>query len=394
MSKYRPSPSESATLFNVGTKRIGNDGNMYIVKLTSRNIQRWVRYKDAHNTKSAVKKSVKKKSAVKKSVKKKSVKKSVKKKSAVKKSVKKKSVKKKSAVKKSVKKKSAVKKSVKKKSAVNNSGINRKFNKGTFKVMLANKYSGQDPSGYYISEKLDGMRGIYDGKSDSFVSRNNKPINAPAFFSEKFPKDLVLDGELFTKRGNFVGTGIFRKKIPVDSEWRNAVYMVFDIPLVNLPYSERYALMKKRLGGIPYLKIVNHTIVKDSQHMNTIHHRLVSQGAEGTMLRHPDSFYENKRSKYLLKVKDFLDDEVIIVDMEYGSGKYKDVMGNLIVKWAPEANKTYTGTFDVGSGFTDYQRENWKRLFKKGTKLTIKYFELSGSGKPRFPIFQHIRHNE
>ena len=110
------------------------------------------------------------------------------------------------------------------------------------------------------------------------------------------------------------------------------------------------------------------------------------------MLRDPDSYYEHKRSHTLLKVKDFLDDEAIVEGMELGENRNSDVMGHLIVSWAPHANKIYKGTFDVGSGFTDEQRKNWKKLFKKGTIITIKYFELQKSGKPRFPIYQNIYH--
>ena len=87
-----------------------------------------------------------------------------------------------------------------------------------------------------------------------------------------------------------------------------------------------------------------------------------------------------------------MDDEAVIQDMRFGEGRNKDVMGHLIVKWAPHAKKKYKGTFDVGSGFTDYHRKNWKKLFKKGTMITVKYFEIQKSGKPRFPIFQNIYH--
>ena len=126
--------------------------------------------------------------------------------------------------------------------------------------------------------------------------------------------------------------------------------------------------------------------------MLKIHQKLVSDGAEGTMLRDPETHYENKRSHNLLKVKDFLDDEAIVEGMQFGDGRNSNVMGNLIVRWAPHANKQYKGTFDVGSGFNDQQRANWKNLFKKGTIITIKYFELQKSGKPRFPVFQNIYH--
>ena len=110
------------------------------------------------------------------------------------------------------------------------------------------------------------------------------------------------------------------------------------------------------------------------------------------MLRKADSYYEKGRSNVLLKVKDFHDDEAIVDDIEFGEGRNKNVMGNLIVHWAPQAGKSYKGTFKVGSGFTDEQRTKWKTLFKKDTVITVKYFELQKSGKPRFPIFQNIYH--
>jgi DNA ligase-1 len=434
----RPSPSESATLFPVGTKKVGNDNFMYKVILTSNNTKRWVKDKESTNTstkkrvskKRSVKRSTKKRVSKKRVSKKRVSKKRVSKKRSVKRSIKKRSTKKRTSTKKRVSKKRSVKRSTKKrvskkrtsdkkrsdkrsaststkkksprsssKSRSNNKpNINiptpKKFNKNTFGTMLAHKYNGQDPTGYYISEKLDGIRAIYDPTSDSFMSRNNKPFFAPKSFTEKFPKDLVLDGELYTKRKDFAGTGIFRKKIPIESEWKKATFMVFDMPLVHLPFSERYTLMKKLLKGIPHLQVVEHTIIKDLKHMDTVHKNLVKLGAEGTMLRHPDSYYENKRSHHLLKVKDFFDDEAIVEGMEFGEGRNSEVMGNLIVKWAPQAKQKYKGTFEVGSGFNDEQRKNWKKLYPKGTVITIKYWEINESGKPRFPIFLNIRHKE
>jgi len=43
--KIRPSPTESATLFKVGTIKKGNDGNKWIIKENSNKIKRWVIYK-------------------------------------------------------------------------------------------------------------------------------------------------------------------------------------------------------------------------------------------------------------------------------------------------------------------------------------------------------------
>ena len=259
--------------------------------------------------------------------------------------------------------------------------------------MLAHKYEGQNPSDYYVSEKLDGLRAIYDGKSDSFVSRNNKPFIAPKFFTEKFPKNLVLDGELFMGRDKFSDTGVFRKKIPVPEEWKNGTYMVFDLPLVNAPFEERYKMMKTLLKGIPHIKVVEQTKVKDFKHMMKIHKELVSKKAEGTMLRLAGSYYENKRSKSLLKLKDFHDAEVKVIGYQMGSGKHQGVLGALLVKW--KDNKMGTSTFKVGTGFDDRQRENYRKLYPIGKVLTIKYFEIDKhSNKPRFPVLWRIRQEE
>ena len=271
------------------------------------------------------------------------------------------------------------------------------FNRNTFSPMLANRYNGQDVIGYYMSEKLDGYRALfYNGKEPMFLSRNNKPFHAPKWFVEdigrKLPEGILLDGELYTKRGDFRGMGIVRKKNPIDSEWKNIRYMVFDLPLVNRPFYERYEIMTQLIKDIPYVELVEHTLIESEEQFNKTYKKLIDKGAEGVMLRNPDSYYEQKRSSNLLKVKDFLDDEVIVEDMEYGTGKYSNVMGNLIVRWAkhsPNAKKT-TNTFRVGSGFSDEEREKWKTLFKKGTLLTIRYFELTNTGKPRFPSFQNI----
>lgn len=259
-----------------------------------------------------------------------------------------------------------------------------------FKPMLANKYTGEDPSSFYISEKLDGIRALYDPNRDIFISRNNKIINHPPTFTKSFPKDLFLDGELYTKRGDFAGTGIFRKKIPIESEWKNAIYMVFDLPLINEPFENRYEIMKNRLKNIPYIHVVEHIKLRDAEHLRTIHNDLVSQGAEGTMLRRIGSYYENRRSNMLLKLKDFQDDEVMVLGYETGSGKYKKHLGALHVKWLDESKGN--SEFNVGSGFTDNERINYKKIFKPGTIITIQFFETDKfTGKPRFPTYKGIR---
>ena len=109
--------------------------------------------------------------------------------------------------------------------------------------------------------------------------------------------------------------------------------MVFDLPLIRKPFEERYALMKKLLKDIPYIKVVKQSELKDLEHLYNIHNDLVKLGAEGTVLHHKKSFYENKRSKSLLKLVDKKDSEVKVVDYEFGKGRNQGRLGALIVKW-------------------------------------------------------------
>jgi DNA ligase-1 len=259
--------------------------------------------------------------------------------------------------------------------------------------MLAKSYDmSMDPTGFFASEKLDGIRSIFvNGK---FISRNNNEFKAPDWFVENMPKNVVLDGELFTKRGDFQGVvSAVKKHKPIDSEWQNVVYMVFDIPDLIEPFTTRYAELQKvvKQANNRYIKLVKNFPIKSKQHLSDIQQDILSKGGEGVMIRDPESYYESKRSSSLLKLKTFHDDEAVVIDYELGSGKYADVLGNLVVKWY-DKSKPQNITFDIGSGFSDEQRTKYKKMFPKGTIIKFKYFEIGGkSFKPRFPVFLGVR---
>ena len=84
--------------------------------------------------------------------------------------------------------------------------------------LLAKVYSQEDVSKWWVSEKLDGVCAIWNGEKLHFRSGNL--ILAPLWFTANFP-DLSMDGELWVGRGTFDRlSGIVRKKIPVDNEWK------------------------------------------------------------------------------------------------------------------------------------------------------------------------------
>ena len=96
-------------------------------------------------------------------------------------------------------------------------------------ILLAKVYRNQvDVTQYLVSEKLDGVRAVWDGRRLRF--RSGKPIHAPAWFVDALPAQ-PLDGELWIGRGSFERvSGIVRKEIPVDAEWRHVRYMIFELP--------------------------------------------------------------------------------------------------------------------------------------------------------------------
>jgi DNA ligase-1 len=257
--------------------------------------------------------------------------------------------------------------------------------------MLAKNFEpGIDPSGWWFSEKLDGMRAIWTGSK--LTSRNGNEIAIPDWFRSWMPTH-PLDGELFTKRGDFQHiVSIVRKIVPVDSEWKQIKYMIFDLPAEKSPFEKRYEKLHEVVaaacgsdGACP-LQVVSQTRIADFEDLQRMHKALVAKGAEGSMLRKPGSAYENKRSSSLLKLKDFDEADAVVTGAELGTGKYQNVMGYLSAKLRDEPNIT----FDIGSGFTDAQRRDYKKLFPVGTIIRVTFNGRTNAGKPRFPVFDGI----
>ena len=85
------------------------------------------------------------------------------------------------------------------------------------------------PVGWLLSEKYDGYRARWIPGKRIFLSRNQKEFVAPEWFKDAMP-NIDLDGELFAGRENFQDMGVVRKKIPIDEEWINIKYVVYDLP--------------------------------------------------------------------------------------------------------------------------------------------------------------------
>lgn len=277
-------------------------------------------------------------------------------------------------------------------------------------VLLAHNFVKNDgrpqvPSvdGWLASEKLDGYRALWTGKR--FVSRTGKEYSVPDWLIERMPP-LPLDGEFWLGRGNFEQCGMFRRSSwkKVEEEWLDAQYHVFDAPTLQLPFHERLAAAAAKIKGLDFgevakyynvetlepVHILPHKPVKNLQELQLLMKTLVDQGAEGVMVRDPQSAYEGKRSRTLLKLKPAHDTEAVIVGYEKGKGKYKGMLGAFLCRPLSAVEEEDNSLDFKMSGMTDEVRSTYRESHPIGTVVTYTYTEMTGKGKPRFPRYLRI----
>lgn len=244
---------------------------------------------------------------------------------------------------------------------------------------------GPDLTHYWVSEKLDGVRAYWNGKD--LISRQGNRFHAPAWFTEDFPEE-PLDGELWMGRGRFAEvSGAVRKLEPVDAEWRQIRYRIFDLPSSEDPFSERVAHMQRLLEPSPstYLSMIEQRRATSHEALMARLDLVVASGGEGLMLHRGDSLYHAGRTDDLLKVKRYQDAEAVVVGYTAGQGKYEGMLGALVVKLEDGRE------LKLGTGFSDEERATPPGL---GSTVTYKYFGLTSTGLPRFASFMRVRDEE
>ncbi len=249
-------------------------------------------------------------------------------------------------------------------------------------VLLANNATASvDPSRYLISEKLDGVRALWDGTVLRF--RSGRPIAAPGWFLAKLPK-TPLDGELWLGRGKFdVLSGMVRKTQPVDAEWEQLKYMVFEVPQGAGTFAERAALLKLIVRGAAWAQL-QHVEQFRIPNQAVLRERLKAvdaAGGEGLMLHLASAPYVTGRSDVLLKLKSQADAEATVIGHVPGKGKYAGMTGALQVQ-TPDGQR-----FKLGTGMSDEQRKNPPAI---GTTVTYTFRDTTPSGKPRFASFLRV----
>lgn len=242
-------------------------------------------------------------------------------------------------------------------------------------LLLLNKYrEDMNVTSWYMSEKLDGIRAYWDG--EKLISRSGKTFTTPKFFTENFPK-YKLDGELWSKRGDFENiVSIVNQKKPHDG-WSKLTYNIFEVPNAKGNLVQRLETVSKN----KYLKIIEQIRVKDKEHLNSFLKTVERHGGEGIVVRDGALSYYTGRNDSALKIKSYIDEECEVVGYNKGQGKYEGMTGSLVCRMKNMQ------VLNIGSGLSDHQRALPPSI---GTHITFKYYGLTSKGNPRFPIFLHI----
>ena len=269
--------------------------------------------------------------------------------------------------------------------------------------MLANNYldkSGKplySVSGWYLSEKYDGQRGIWIADDATMYSRNGNEVLIPKWLKQLLVDSNApdLDGELYMGPGKFESTGIFRKKKIDEKAWLVVTFLVFDLPSCDQIFSTRLSKLMDVINIINRnwtekrecpVKLVEQVKLKSSGDIQFHFEKIVSSGGEGVILKDPNSYYQNnKRCHTMLKYKKHYDAEAVIIGYKMGNGKYSGMLGAFVAK------DCCTGQVFNVSGMNDAVRKSYFDTHPVGTKVTYCYYELTSTGKPRHPVYKGIR---
>jgi DNA ligase-1 len=249
-------------------------------------------------------------------------------------------------------------------------------------LLLLKKYDESMPvNGWVMSEKLDGVRAYWNGKK--LLSRSGKEFHPPKWFIKDFPP-FEIDGELWSKRGDFENISSITSRKKPHQGWKNLTYNIFEVPNQKGGLLQRLDVLKNYLSKHPssYIKIISQVTCKDKSHLQKFYQNILKKGGEGIVLRSPTAPYIGKRTKEALKLKPFEDSECQILGYKKGQGKYSMLMGSLICQL--QNGKI----IKIGSGLSDKQRVNPPKI---GSIITFKYQGFTKNGLPRFPVFLRVR---
>lgn len=236
-------------------------------------------------------------------------------------------------------------------------------------------------SGWLMSEKLDGVRGYWDG--EQLWSKNGTLFQPPPAFVADLPP-FAMEGELWGGRGSFETTAAIVQRQDDPAGWLQLRFGIFDVPQAPGPFRQRIELASAWFAAHPsaYAFIIPQQPVQDRDALRRELARIERLGGEGLIVRNPEAEYLTGRRPEILKVKSFQDGEAVVIEHLPGQGKNTGLLGALLVE-QPDGTR-----FRVGTGFSDAERSNPPPI---GATITFKHHGRYRSGVPKFPAFLRIR---
>lgn len=265
-----------------------------------------------------------------------------------------------------------------------------------FKPMLAKKYEGKLDEIVWSQPKLDGIRCI--ATAQGLFTRQGKRILGVPHIEEAlapyfdFDPTLMFDGELYNHklRDDFNRiASIVRKQKPTDAQIEEASkiieYHIYDLPSAGeLPFVKRWSRLcnlDPMLWDQPMIEVVMTKAVTSTEALDHLYSEYLRDGYEGQMIR-LDGPYEQKRSSMLLKRKEFQDAEFTIVAIEEGLGNWAGYAKRVVCR-LPDGR-------EFGAGVKGTQEFTKQLLLDRdryiGQQATVRFFEYTPDGVPRFPV--------
>jgi len=272
-----------------------------------------------------------------------------------------------------------------------------------FKPMLAHDYAKRgvtfEKGDVFAQPKLDGMRCV--ARADGLWSRGGKEIVATPHIYEALSSvfesnpTLVIDGELYNHNLKYQFDRLMslcRKTKPTADDLKESreivefhVYDMYDSEKPDLTFSERARIIADIIHCL-HLAIPNTMCIvsvptlpiRDQDHLDETYAYWTELGYEGQIIRY-DTAYENKRSRNLLKRKDFFDEEFEVLNVQEGKGNWAGYVKRFVVNVDGEP---------VGCGVRGDQA-TLKALLEDGVKpdwAKVQHFGRTKDNSLRFPV--------
>lgn len=242
----------------------------------------------------------------------------------------------------------------------------------------------QSFTGWWLSEKLDGVRGYWDG--EKLWSKNGHLLHPPLAFTQGLPP-FPLEGELWAGRNRFEDTSATVLRQQAHTGWLKLKFAIFDVPIHGKSFRQRIARATMWFRSHPsqYAFVIKQVEVHSKHQLHQELSRINKLGGEGLMVRDPNAHYRSGRSHAICKVKPYQDAEAVVIAHLNGQGRNLGKLGALVVQNSDGI------TFKIGTGFNQSERQSPPAI---GTTITYKYNGLYRSGIPKFPVFLRIRYDQ